>query len=379
MLMNRNLFPLGKAYGQAFCNRVKETGLLVGNIKSGKHTLLIAPRRYGKSSLAEKAIELSKIPAETANFHLCTSEEEVAAFIKKICTDFIGHNIGKISALLPMIQSYLKTLTPRVSFFKDTATLELVSSGKENYAIAISETLLMLDKLLGEHNKRGVFFFDEFQEIAHIKQHGNIEGAIRTAAQEMQNLSIIFSGSIRSLLVSMFEDESRPLYKLCRKIHLDRISAEDYIAHIQSIAKETWGEHLASQSMTLILELSNRHPYYINYLCDSIWQLADSLPNEAMIQTAWKQVLTEEWSDAVREISLLPMTQRKILKHIAPLSVAQQLTSQNTARQLRLAASSIASALNALIEKDYLEFDAETDRYIIINPLLRALMDGVEH
>ena len=32
----RHMFPLGKAYGQAFCNRVSETKKLVGNIESGK-------------------------------------------------------------------------------------------------------------------------------------------------------------------------------------------------------------------------------------------------------------------------------------------------------------------------------------------------------
>lgn len=369
--MNRELFPLGKAYDRAFCNRIKETEMLVGNINSGKHTLLIAPRRYGKSSLAERAIQLARVPSEKANFHLCTSEEEVAALIKKICINIISCHIGKIDALVPMMQRYLKTLNPRISFFKDTASLELVSSKTENYGITISETLLMLDILLGEHSKRGVLFFDEFQEITHIKQSNKIEGAIRTAAQEMQNLTIIFSGSIRSLLLRMFEDESRPLYKLCRKIHLKRIAAEDYITHIQEIAKETWGEYLSQEAMSTILNLSNRHPYFINYLCDSIWQMAEGVPNEQTVKDAWKQVLAEEWSDAVREVSLLPMVQRKLLKYIAVSESPGQLRSQETASKLQLAPSSIASALNALVEKDYLEI-TQTGEYRVINPLLEA-------
>lgn len=38
----RHLFPLGKAYGDAFCNREEETERLLGNIKNAKHTLIIA-------------------------------------------------------------------------------------------------------------------------------------------------------------------------------------------------------------------------------------------------------------------------------------------------------------------------------------------------
>ena len=86
-----------------------------------------------------------------------------------------------------------------------------------NQSLVITEALLLIEKLLDENNKKAVIFFDEFQEIGKIAQTGNIEGAIRTAAQEMQNLSIIFSGSIRTLLIQMFNDEQRPLYKLCRK------------------------------------------------------------------------------------------------------------------------------------------------------------------
>ena len=56
----RKYFPLGKAYGEAFCNRTEETRWLVGNLKNVKHSLLIAPRRYGKSSLAERAIAASQ-------------------------------------------------------------------------------------------------------------------------------------------------------------------------------------------------------------------------------------------------------------------------------------------------------------------------------
>lgn len=48
---------------------VMETERLVGNIQHGKHTLIIAPRRYGKSSLAERAIEQSGLPSVKINFH----------------------------------------------------------------------------------------------------------------------------------------------------------------------------------------------------------------------------------------------------------------------------------------------------------------------
>lgn len=55
----RDYFPLGKAHGKAFCNREYETEWLLKNINSAKHSLVMAPRRFGKSSLAERGVEMS--------------------------------------------------------------------------------------------------------------------------------------------------------------------------------------------------------------------------------------------------------------------------------------------------------------------------------
>jgi DNA-binding IclR family transcriptional regulator len=373
--MNRQLFPLGKAYGEAFCNREQETAWLVGNIQHNKHTLLIAPRRYGKSSLAERAIDVSGLASAKANFHLCTSAEEVADLIKSCAIHLISQAVSKVSTLVPLLQKWLKTLHPRVSFYRESAVLELVSEAHENYAVTIAETLQMLDRLLAEKQRRAVLFFDEFQEIANISPSDPLEGAIRTAAQELQQLTIIFSGSLRSLLMNMFEDERRPLYKLCRKMHLTRISSLDYEQHLQTIAQSTWGRALAPSSLEAIFSCSARHPYFLNYLCDTLWQQSTEVPDAEMVRVAWQQVLLEEWSDAVREIATLPMVQRRLIREIAQTHPSQ-LLSRETSMNLKLPLSSISTALSALIEKDYLERDAK-GRYEIINPLLRAaLMKG---
>lgn len=371
--MVRDLFPLGKVKGKAFCNRHKELKLLIGNIQNVKHTLLVAPRRYGKSSLAEKAIDQASIASIKANFHLCTSAEEVAELIKECVIQLIADQVGKLKAVYPRIEKYLKTLQPRLSFFKDKVSLELISDRKTNYGVVIQEALSMLDQLLAEKDKQAVVFFDEFQEITKISRDYKLEGAIRTAAQDCQQLAFIFSGSIRSLLLNMFEDEARPLYKLCRKIHLGRISASDYETHIQQFARTTWGKPMPDKALNRIFECSNRHPYYLNYLCDTLWQLANGVPTVNDVNQAWHQVLEEEWGDAMREIASLSMAQRRILKYIAGGVDVEQLTSRQASLQLKLAPSSISTAVNSLVERDYIERN-QNNHYEILNPLLKEAL-----
>jgi hypothetical protein len=376
MKNTRQLFPLGKAYGSAFCNRIEETNKLVGHIHSCKHSLLIAPRRYGKSSLAEKAIEQAQLPSIKINFHLCTNEAEVAQIIIDAVVKLIGSAIGQIEKTILSIKTHLSNLEPLISFGNDIASLKLIPKREANYSVMITEALLLIEKLLREKNKRAVIFFDEFQEIDKISKTHAIEGAIRTAAQEMQQLTFIFSGSIRSLLLSMFENENRPLYKLCRKIKLERISAEDYRKHIQAISHATWTQELTPETFEKIMLLTNRHPYYVNYLCDTLWGSCKALPKTLDVEQAWHEVVMEEWSDALRELSDLPLGQRRLLKHIANFDV-EYIQSQEVSRKLSMPPSSIATAMGVLVEKDYLELDTDK-RYRVINPLLLAVVRGEE-
>jgi hypothetical protein len=374
-MKSRKLFPLGKAYGQSFCNRVEETKWLVNNIKNTKHSLLIAPRRYGKSSLAEKAIAEAKMPFIRINLHVCTSEEEISELIIDGVIKLIGQAIGQVEKIINLIKKYATNLNPKLVFGHNAVHLELIPKENVNHAVVISEALLLIEKLLREKNKQAVIFFDEFQEITRIKKDVNLEGAIRTAAQEMQNVSVIFSGSIRSLLLRMFDDEGRPLYKLCRKLRLGRISAVDYEKHINKIALESWGAKLDDLVFKEIMQLSNRHPYYVNYLCDIIWEECDKLPTVHQVKRAWALVVEEEWSDILKEISELSLGQRKILKFIA-IHEGENLLNLETSRHLVLPSSTIASAIESLVERDYIEFDADLKRYMIINPLLTSVLAG---
>lgn len=203
-----------------------------------------------------------------------------------------------------------------------------------------------------------------------------VEAAIRNAAQDMHYLSIVFSGSSRSLLDAMFEDDRRPLYKLCRKLPLERIAQEHYCTHLNKAATLTWRKELADEVLEQILFFSDRHPYYVNYLCDVIWAAcAKKPPTVADVADGWRQVVDEEISVANLEIANLSLGQRKVLKHVALQSEAG-LMSTASATKVNMALSSISSSLEALVAKDIIEAadDAKEQRYRIINPVIKTLL-----
>ena len=350
----RRMFPLGKAYGEAFCNRTVEIKRLIGNIESGKHTFLVAPRRYGKSSLCENAFLKINCSWSKIDFYMAVTDKDVERLLMNGVIDLIGKAIGSVEKLGHVLMKYAKKLRPKITVGTDPVKLELSLAEGSSPAENIAEALLILEKLLKEKKKQAVLLLDEFQEVGGMKSGRGIEGAIRHVAQETQNLSIIFCGSNPHLLSSMFEDERRPLYKLCRKINLDRIEVGHYHAHINKAAKEIWNQELSEEVFERIMILSERHPYYVNYLCDELCAECESVPTLADVNMAWDLVIEEERSDLLKDFSSLPDNQRKVMKYIANYG-GQLLYATEIAKKMDISSNSISKTILTLLEKDYIE------------------------
>lgn len=368
----RKLFPLGKAYGKAFCNRVEEVQKLIGNIESGKHTFIVAPRRYGKSSLCEKAFEQIDMAWAKLDFHLAVTEHDAERIIINGVMDLIGKSVGSVEKLIHIIKKHAKKLKPTFGIGTEKFRLELSVTTESTPAENIAEALLLLDKLLNEKNKQAVLLLDEFQEIGLMEHSKAIEGAIRHAAQETQNLALIFSGSIPHLLQNMFEDERRPLYKLCRKLILERISETAYKNHLDKAAKLMWQDNLNEATFQKIIQVTERHPYYVNYLCDEIWSECISMPTETNIMDAWHKIIEEERSDLLKDFFSLSENQRKLMIYIANYE-SENIFSNDAAKQMDVGASSISRALATLIEKDYIE-KSSVGNYRFIVPAYKQLL-----
>lgn len=371
----RQYFPLGKAYGKAFCNRKAEIKELVGNIENGKHTFLAAPRRYGKSSLCEAAIEKLGLPSAKIDLHVATSEKGIERLLLKAILELIGDAIGPVDKVIQNIKYKLKNLKPKLSFEATGVRLELEIAQEASPPETIREAILFLDKLLQDKNQDAVLLIDEFQRVAEIAPDMGIEGGIRSAAQETKHLAFIFSGSNRHLIESIFQDEGRPLYRLCKKIRLERISSEHYQGHLNIAAKIMWKGPLPQDVFEKIMTLTERHPYYVNNLCDSLWSLYDKLPDKKAVDTAWQLVVEADRSDLLKEFYSIADNPKKLLIYLAiqHASNHETLYSTETAKRIGMPTTSVAKALQLLLSKDFIE-EAGKGAYRVINPVYKFVL-----
>lgn len=365
--MQHNWFPLGIASGEAFCNRVKERAYLKHNIQHGTHTLIASPRRYGKTSLAKRVMTELKLPSAVMEFTL----------ISDLATtqNVIGAAIGKL--LIQLAPSHKKALMLASKFFSHLnpklvidayfgAKIELSIESKLSH-LNIMELLQQVDKAAGAANKQVVLLMDEFQQIALLEEHFNLEAAIRNAAQQMKYTSIIFSGSNRHLLQLMFENKGRPLYHLCDRLNLQRIHESDYEEYVQKAAQSRWHRKLSAELIQIIFTLTRRHPYYINVLCSRLYH-CNELPSSKEAQIIWNEYVEEESDRIGKEISQLSAHQRLMLI-LAAVQPFSQPSSKNIVEKLKISTANAVKCCRVLVEKDYL-YQGKDHLYCVTDPAM---------
>ncbi len=363
-------FPLGLAEGEYFCNRIQETQHLVRNIEHCRHTVLISPRRYGKTSLANKAINQINIPSADVDLFMTTGPNDIALAILAGVDTLLSQISNNAEALLGLIKNYVKSLRPTFEAGSDGFKIKLEPSAQEVSATTVCEALLILDGVLKKKSQQAVLFIDEFQEIEKIAPNQGIEGAIRHVAQKTKHFTILFSGSHRHLLQSMFNDRNKPLYKLCDEIMLERIGEEDYIPFVNHFSKEQWGKTLPTDIIQKLLMYSEQHPYYFNLICDKLFE-QKHYPTLNTIDLVWESLVQKKRKDLLAETGDLTIAQKKLLVAIAN-GINHELTGKKFLSMTELSGATVVRALEYLEAKDYVE--KIFDKYRIIDPLLKSLI-----
>lgn len=371
------LFPLGIATGAAFCNRDAERQRLSDNIISGTHTWLMGVRRFGKTSLvAQVTGELDrkrkpKVHSETVDLFVVHNVRALDALLRDAVGRLIAGFLPRNKRVLGKLATVFAAFKPELTLSDDGVKLKLFSG--DPGVQSIQRLLEALDEAAAQYQRRAVLVIDEFQQITQIDTRHTIEGAIRSVAQRTQALSFVFLGSERSLLAQMFEDRKRPLYRLCRKMELGRIGAEDYRQFMQQAAQVRWSKRVNEDAIAAILDVTDRHPFYVNALCRELWMSARP-PSPDAVQKAWQSLLGRERHQAYQAMMALANAQRAVLSALA-MNPTDSPTAQSYLGQFGIAGSTMVQAIEVLIEKDFLRRN-EQGYYEIIDPLVKGFLTG---
>jgi AAA+ ATPase superfamily predicted ATPase len=366
-----DLFPLGLASGDRFCNREEDRAWVRNNICTNKHTVLISPRRYGKSSLAHKVIDDLSFPYVAIDLFVAYDDKLVCERLVKGISQLVAKITPFSKKALQLVEDCFKNARAIIK----AGHIELeISFAKPRFdpVSEIFETLSGLDKLAKKQKKQVVVLLDEFQNIALVNNSNAIQGAIRSLAQATKHIAFIFSGSSRKMLSHMFDDRSQPLYMLCKKLYLERIRKEHYVAYIQSAAKVKWQSKLDEMVIDRILTLTECHPFYVNLLCSELWVKKDK-PNLQVVDNTWFQCLQEDYRHIQALLEPLSVNQLNVLRIIACSDYLSEPTSFDFIQMVGLSVGSVQRALSYLFEHDYI-YRSKEGIIEVVDPLIKMAL-----
>ena len=186
------LFPRGIAQGKAFYDRTEERKKLRQNIEHCIHTVIIAPRRFGKTSLMTQVLYENKIDHIWFDFMTITSKEEMQTKLLQKISEMVVRIAPATEKLKFLALKYFGKLKPEIVFSLPGVALTL-HPGKFSQDNII-DALTNLDKLAKDANKHQAVVFDEFQEILKIDENATLQASIRHAAERAKKYYLLIFG-----------------------------------------------------------------------------------------------------------------------------------------------------------------------------------------
>ncbi|MEA3554247.1 MAG: ATP-binding protein [Campylobacterota bacterium] len=346
--------------GETFCSREKEILLLKQYISTGKNVLLYSKRRFGKSSLIKELFENRINKDEYLTIYI-----DIFDIIQSI--DFANITYKAIASSLPSdfksIMKQLKSMFSKVNF-----STTLKNNGELEFKPSISSfdfDELMADIFNGlleystKNNKKLVVVFDEFQQIALIKEK-KIDAIIRKYIQEHQNISYIFTGSKRHILTHLFSKYDAPLYEMANHMQLDPIDINVFYEFVNQ-------------------KLNNRLPFelfeYIYNLCDGESKLIqefgyhmffkqDDIMTDEIIEDIYNFILDEKTGHFKMILDRLTIPQKIALKSVT-INDGKHLFKKENLFKLQTTKASLNSAIKFLYKDELI--DKEDEKYFISN------------
>lgn len=352
-------FKYGKIVtGDNFINRAEDIKRINHNVSAGINTILISPRRWGKSSLMKQIAYLNKDKrtryAFIDFFNIRTEED----FLKKYSTEVLKCSISKKEEVLQAGKNFFNKLSPSISFGPDPVNdLALNFSWKE--AQKTKDEIINLPETIAK--KKGikiVLCIDEFQGIAKLKDHISFEQELRSYWQHHENTCYCLYGSRKHMMLEIFKQESRAFYRFGDLFLLDKIPESHWVRYIRQKFK-AGGKNIENESVKLMIQMTNNHPDYLQQLCHNVWNTSEVEVSREHIDEAMELVVRSNALHYQDTCEALSNTQLNLLKAI--LAGEKRLTSSSTMAEFNLGTPrNVSKNKNVLTEKDIIEIHGES-------------------
>ncbi|MDR2805418.1 MAG: ATP-binding protein [Dysgonamonadaceae bacterium] len=350
-----NPFYFGRMVtGNCFTDREKDTNRLVTDFKNGINSILISPRRWGKSSLVRKAgdkVESKKIKVAYIDAFSLRSEMDFYTVYAKSIVDATA---SQWEEKLKNLKEFLQQIMPKITIGLDPNNEFSMSFDWEEVRRNTDELLNLPEKIAKAKNIRLVVCIDEFQNIATFSDSLAFQKQLRSVWQKHEAACYCLYGSKFHMMQELFERQSTPFYRFGDLIHLDKISEQDWAIFIRKQFENT-GKIIDDECITKIIKVVDRHSYYVQQLSHLVWERTDKAVNDAIYQEALDDMITQNAILYQRDTEKMSAYRLNFLKAVAS-GERKNFSSSEILNKYRLGTSAnVVKVKNYLLNEEIID------------------------
>lgn len=354
--------------GDNFTDRTQETKRIRSNFENGVNTILISPRRIGKTSLVKKvctSITESSIKTIYMDIYDCRNEYD---FYTRFATSVLQGTSSRIEHALESAKEFLGRLAPAISVSPDPSHEFSISLGIKPKNIEPETILSLPEKIARKKRAHIVICIDEFQQIGEFPDSLTVQKRLRGSWQHQQSTSYCLFGSKKHMMENIFQSRRMPFYMFGDTFYLKPIPTGEWIPFIQSRFASK-GKFITAELAEKICSTVDNHSSYVQQLAWNVLLQTDSNATEQNLKDAVEELLNQCSSLFTQQTESLSSYQMNFLKAVCS-GIHSGFGHKEVTDRFDLGSkSNIARIQKSLTDKELI--DKIDGRTVIADPVLR--------
>ena len=358
-------FVFGKAVSDSnFIGREEESERLRQNFSYGVNTVLMSPRRWGKTSIVHRVgdeVKTDKLLVVYIDIFSCRDEYD---FYNKFAEQILTQTENRFEKWKDLAFDFIARLSPKINYSVD--------GGFNEYSVSLGitqkshkpEEVLQLPQIIAQKKNCDILVcIDEFQQIGEFTNSLSVQKRMRGVWQLQENVSYCLYGSKKHMMESIFLEKTYPFYKFGEIIPLKLIPIEKWIPYIRK-GFEMGGKLIENKYIIQICESVEYNPSYVQQYSWILFSNTKDTVDEHLLKRSLQDLIDENSPLFMHQTESLTTFQLNFLRAILN-GIHTNFGCAEIREQFHLGSySNINRIIKSLIDKELI---SDSDRRIFIS------------